>query len=127
MYIHGKNVALEILANNKEIEKAFLYKNFNDKNIINALKKQNISIEWFEKYELDKLVNKNHQGIILKVPAYKYASLEEFINNENALVVILDHLEDPHNLGAIVRTLKQRRLMELLFLKIEAFRLIRQL
>ncbi|HHU54871.1 MAG TPA: 23S rRNA (guanosine(2251)-2'-O)-methyltransferase RlmB [Mollicutes bacterium] len=104
MYIHGKNVALEILANNKEIEKAFLYKNFNDKNIINALKKQNINIEWFEKYELDKLVNKNHQGIILKVPAYKYASLEEFINNENALVVILDHLEDPHNLGAIVRT-----------------------
>ena len=104
MYVHGKNVAIELLKNNKKISKVFLYKNFNDRNIITDLQKQNINIEWLEKYELDKLVNQGHQGIILEVPDYKYANIEDFINNENALVVILDHLEDPHNLGAIIRT-----------------------
>ncbi|MFA5603551.1 MAG: 23S rRNA (guanosine(2251)-2'-O)-methyltransferase RlmB [Bacilli bacterium] len=104
MYIYGKNVALEILKNNKKIDKAFVYKNFSDKFILNDLQKQNIVIEWLEKYELDRLVKENHQGIILKVPDYKYSELEDFIDNENALVIILDHLEDPHNLGAIVRT-----------------------
>ncbi len=104
MYVYGKNVAIEILNNNKKIDKVYLYKNFSDKNIINALKNKNINIEWLEKYELDKLVNKTHQGIILKVPDYEYSSIDEFINIENALVIILDHLEDPHNLGAIIRT-----------------------
>ncbi|MDD2181449.1 MAG: 23S rRNA (guanosine(2251)-2'-O)-methyltransferase RlmB [Bacilli bacterium] len=104
MYVHGKNVAEELLKTNNKILKAFLYKNFSDKNIINDLQKQNIDIEWLEKFQLDKLVNQSHQGIILEVPDYKYANIEDFINNENALVVILDHLEDPHNLGAIIRT-----------------------
>lgn len=104
MYAYGKNVAIEILNSNKKIEKAYVYKNFSDKNIINFLKNKNIRIEWLEKNELDKLVNENHQGIILKVPEYDYADLDDFINIDNALVVILDHLEDPHNLGAIIRT-----------------------
>ncbi len=104
MYVHGKNVALEILNNNRKIEKAYLYKNFDDKIIINALTKLNISIDWLEKYELDRLVNKGHQGVILEVPDYNYANYQDFINEEDTIVIILDHLEDPHNLGAIVRT-----------------------
>ncbi len=104
MYVYGKNVIISILESNKKIIKAYLHKNFNDKTIITALQKRKIQIEWLEKYELDKLANKGHQGIILKIPAYEYVNYEKFVNEENSLVVILDHLEDPHNLGAIVRT-----------------------
>ena len=45
-----------------------------------------------------------HQGIIVNVPDYEYANIDDFIHKDNAFVVILDHLEDPHNLGAIIRT-----------------------
>ena len=57
-----------------------------------------------EKFELDKLANGNHQGIMISIPDYEYVSLDELLEKENPLLVILDHLEDPHNLGAIVRT-----------------------
>ena len=54
--------------------------------------------------ELDKLVKGNHQGIILSIPDYEYHDVSEMIDESDALIVILDHLEDPHNLGAIIRT-----------------------
>lgn len=104
MYVFGKNVANEILKKNEKIKKAYICKSFNDKNIISALQKSNISIKFCEKFELDKLANGNHQGIIISIPDYEYCDVSEFINKENSLVVILDHLEDPHNLGAIIRT-----------------------
>jgi 23S rRNA (guanosine2251-2'-O)-methyltransferase len=104
MYVYGKNVANEILKNNKIIQKVYLYKQFKDEEIISALQKKNIDIKYVEKFELDKLANGNHQGVILKVPDYKYYDVDELITNEDALLVILDHLEDPHNLGAIIRT-----------------------
>lgn len=103
MYIYGKNVALETLKKGDKVQKAFIYRNFNDKEIISLLQNQNISIEYKENFELDKLANGLHQGIILKVPDYEYASIDEIIKDD-ALIVILDHLEDPHNLGAIIRT-----------------------
>ncbi len=102
MYIYGKNVVKETLNNKKNIKKAYVYKNFNDIEIINKLK--NIDIEYLEKYELDKIVNENHQGIILVVDDYKYCDIDEFINKENCTIVILDHIMDPHNFGAIIRT-----------------------
>ena len=99
MYIFGKNVANEYLKEKKKIKKIFLAKNFKEE-----LPFGNIPITYLEKYEMDKMVNGLHQGVILEVEDYKYASLDDFINEENSLVVILDHLEDPHNFGAIVRT-----------------------
>lgn len=104
MYIYGKNVAEEAIKNNKKIQKAYIYKNFNDKNLISAIQNLKICINFCEKFELDKLVKGNHQGIILSVPDYKYCQLEELLYEDNPLLVILDHLEDPHNLGAIIRT-----------------------
>ncbi|MCI9434130.1 MAG: 23S rRNA (guanosine(2251)-2'-O)-methyltransferase RlmB [Bacilli bacterium] len=104
MYVFGKNVALEILKKGDKIKKAYIYKDFNDRNIISALQKSKICINYCTKMELDKLANGNHQGIILSVPDYEYADISKMINNEDALIVILDHLEDPHNLGAIIRT-----------------------
>lgn len=104
MFVYGKNVVIETLKNNKPIKKAIIYKNFQDKNIISALQKKNIPIKFVEKFELDKLANGNHQGIMISIPDYEYVSLDELLEKENPLLVILDHLEDPHNLGAIVRT-----------------------
>ena len=104
MYIYGKNVALEALKKKEKIKKIFLYKNFKEEEIINLIKKNNINVKYLEKYEMDKLVNGLHQGIILDVEDYKYAKLEDILKVEDPLLVILDHLEDPHNLGAIIRT-----------------------
>lgn len=104
MYIYGKNVAIETLRNRQPIKKAYIYRNFQDKNIISELQKRNIPIKFVDKFELDKLAKGNHQGIILSIPDYEYTPLDELLKKENALLVILDHLEDPHNLGAIVRT-----------------------
>lgn len=102
MYIYGKNVVKDYLQTNKKIKKAYLYKDFNDQFIFSSLQKLKIDIKKLEKKELDKLVNGMHQGIILDVPDYEYANIDELVNS--SLVVILDHLEDPHNFGAIIRT-----------------------
>ncbi len=102
MYIYGKNVAKEALLEKGKVKKAFVYKNFNDKDLLEQLSKQNIKLNYMEKYDLDKLSKGNHQGIILEVADYKYASLDEIM--EENIIVMLDHLEDPHNFGAIIRT-----------------------
>lgn len=104
MYVFGKNVAEEVIKKNEKIKKAYIYKDFSDKNLISALQKLKISIVYCEKYELDKLANGNHQGIILSIPDYEYCDPSEMISADDSLIVILDHIEDPHNLGAIIRT-----------------------
>lgn len=95
-------MASEALDKKENIKQAFLYENFNDKNIINKLEKENIKTSYVSKFDLDNIVRGNHQGIILEVMDYDYASFDEVLEDE--IIVMLDHLEDPHNLGAIIRT-----------------------
>lgn len=102
MYIYGKNVVKEYLSQKNVIKKAYIYNKFNDNEILNKLKSQNININYLEKYDLNKIESGNHQGIILEVDDYSYESLDEIENEE--IIVILDHIEDPHNFGAIIRT-----------------------
>lgn len=104
MYIYGKNAVSEFLKKNEKINKIYLWKKFQEQNIISELQKSKIKILRVEKIDLDKLVNKNHQGIILEVADYQYATIDDLYNSENEIIVILDHLEDPHNFGAIIRT-----------------------
>ncbi len=106
MIVYGKNVVKELLDNNRKIEKAYVYEDFNDKNLILAMQKRNIKMEYLSKREMDKLVSGSHQGIIVSIPDYQYCKLEDLTkeNNNDSFVVLLDHLEDPHNLGAIIRT-----------------------
>ena len=101
MYVYGKNVAKEMLNKKEKINKAFLYNKFNDNEILSSLKKQNIKIKYLTRDELNKIESGNHQGIILEVDDYKYSSLDD-LNDD--IIVMLDHLEDPHNFGAIIRT-----------------------
>ena len=104
MYVYGKNVAHEIINDDSKVKKAFLSKKFDDKNIINALNRNNIKIKYLDKISMDKMVDGNHQGIIFDVVDYEYFDIDELIETDNSLIVILDHLEDPHNFGAIIRT-----------------------
>ncbi len=104
MYICGKNVTKEALKGNKNIIKAYISNDFNDKEIIFMLQNKKIDIEILTKKQIDKFDCSNNQGIILSVPDYKYCSLDELLVSDEPFIVILDHLEDPHNFGAIVRT-----------------------
>ncbi len=104
MLVYGKNVALEYLNGNKKIDKIYLQDKFNDYNILNIIKTKNIKIQNLSKIEMDKKVNGLHQGIILSVPDYKYASIDELLDKDDSLIVMLDHIEDPHNFGAIIRS-----------------------
>ena len=68
------------------------------------MQKSKINVEFRKKREMDDLAKGLHQGIILDVTDYQYYSLNDIFKNEANFIVILDHLEDPHNFGAIIRT-----------------------
>ena len=104
MYVYGKNVVNEILKNKKRIRKAFLYRDFSDNKILDGLKYNSVDIKYMTKIELDRLVDGNHQGVVIEIDNYEYSDIDELLEVENPLLVILDHLEDPHNFGAIIRT-----------------------
>lgn len=106
MNIYGKKIVEEYLNKNKKINKAFVYEGFTDKNLIFALQKKNIEIKWLSKMEIEKMEKGNHQGIIISVPEYRFYSAEDLYQDkvDEPFYLILDHLEDPHNLGAIIRT-----------------------
>ena len=102
MHVYGKNVIKEILNNPKTIKKAYIYQNFKDKQIVDQLVKHNIPCKYMDKKALDNIEEGNHQGIILDIEDYNYCYLDKILNSN--IIVILDHLEDPHNFGAIIRT-----------------------
>lgn len=107
MYIYGKNVLKERISSENEIRKVYLAKDFRDKEILDLLKGVKFPIVSVDRKQLDKMVPQNHQGIILEIEDFEYSSLEEVlskIDKPYPLLVMLDHLEDPHNLGAIIRT-----------------------
>lgn len=103
MLVYGRNVAKEILKKEKKVNKVILQENFDDKEINSLLENVKFPIEYAPKSKMDHLSNGNHQGIILNIPDYKYKPLSEILDHSN-FIVLLDHLEDPHNLGAIIRT-----------------------
>lgn len=107
MQIYGKNVAMEKLKSNNKIKKIYLSSKFNDREILSLIEKRNINTKVLDNRLLDKMCKGLHQGIILEVEdikTYKYEDIIPNIDKEYPLIVILDHLEDPHNLGAIIRS-----------------------
>ena len=106
MYVFGRNVAKELINNNRKIKKVYLNDNLKGSEIDEALKEKDVLINYLTNSQMDKLEKKNHQGVILEIPDYEYLSEQDMLNNmpDKAFIVILDHLEDPHNFGAIIRT-----------------------
>lgn len=105
-YIYGKNSVIEAIKNKRDINEVLITSN--NKDLINLFKNNNISYKITSKEEIDKICmpkNGSNQGIIASVCDYQYASLNSIMSNdENSLIVMLDGIEDPHNLGAIIRT-----------------------
>lgn len=105
MLVYGKNVARELLQNNKKVQKIIIQDGFSDKSIFSLIEKRKLSFEYRSKKEMDYLCSGLHQGIILDIPDYNYCDIHDISMNQDAsFVVLLDHLEDPHNFGAIIRT-----------------------
>lgn len=103
MLIYGKNSCREVLDKNISIKKIYLQVDFKDNDILSLIKNKNLNVISLTKNKMNDLVDGVHQGIILDVPDYKYGNIED-IFGENKFIVMLDHLEDVHNFGAIIRT-----------------------
>ena len=106
MYIYGKNVAKEKINSGEKINKIYLGEKFNDKEVIELIKKKKIKYNIVPNKYLDNRVDGMHQGIILEVDDVETYDLDYLknIKKDNPTLVMLDHLEDPHNFGAIIRT-----------------------
>lgn len=109
MLVFGRNVANELLEKGKKIEKIILQDGFSDKEINSLIEKRKVPVQYKSKREIDRLASGVHQGIILFIPDYKYKKMSDVLTDEAKFFVILDHLEDPHNLGAIIRTCEAAR------------------
>lgn len=107
-YVYGKNVVKQLLADNKKIYEVILVEGLKDGELITTCKGKQIPIKTMGRKKMDAMLNGNHQGIAAKIDDYKTYELEELLaeipKGKMPLLVMLDGLEDPHNLGAILRT-----------------------
>ena len=109
--IFGKNSVTEALVSGKrEINKILISKNIHSDNKIEKIKdlarERGIVFQFVAKEKFTEYAEFNHQGIIAQVSPIKYTDIDEFLeqNHQNSSLVILDGIEDSHNLGAIIRT-----------------------
>ena len=106
MLIYGKNVAKEKINSGDKINRILLSDRFHDTEIFNLIREHNLRYTIVENKVLDNKVDGLHQGIILEVDDVKTYDFDfiKDIKTDNPIIVMLDHLEDPHNFGAIIRT-----------------------
>ena len=112
-YIIGRNAVREAFKSGRPIDTLFVLsgeKSGSIKDIINKASEKKITLKYVNKKSMDSLAKgENHQGIIAVVGAKKSCSVDDILNyakskNEPPFVIIADGIEDPHNLGAIIRT-----------------------
>lgn len=111
--IDGRNAVLEAFRSGKTIDKLFVLDGCQDgpvRTIIREAKKTDTIINFVDKERLDRLSDSgHHQGVVAQAAAYEYVEVEDILENarqkgEDPFIFILDEIEDPHNLGAIIRT-----------------------
>ena len=111
--VEGRNSVLELLETDRDINKIFVQsgeKHGSINKIIAMAKQRKILIAEVDKNKINQMATSdNHQGVIAIVPPFDYADVDDIIKeankrNEDPFIVILDSIEDPHNLGAIIRT-----------------------
>lgn len=111
--IEGRNAVLEAFRSGKTIDKLYILDGCQDGSISNIkreARRQDTIINFVTKERLDQLSSTgHHQGVIAQAAAYSYATVEEMLETarekgEDPFLILLDNIEDPHNLGAIIRT-----------------------
>lgn len=111
-FIIGKNPVVEALKSDRDINKIYIAEGSQKgqmQQIIALAKERRILVQFVPKKKLDGMVDGSHQGVAASVAAYKYAELDDLFSaaekkGEEPFFIILDELEDPHNLGSIMRT-----------------------
>ncbi|MCU9615248.1 23S rRNA (guanosine(2251)-2'-O)-methyltransferase RlmB [Caldibacillus lycopersici] len=111
-YITGKNAVLEAIKSNRDINKIWIGEGSQKgamQPLIQKAKEQKIIVQIVPRKKLDEMVEGAHQGVIAQVAAYQYYELDELFmraeeKGEAPFFLILDEIEDPHNLGSIMRT-----------------------
>ena len=106
--IYGKNPVIEAI-NAKKALKVFLVSNFNDQKVLSLINSNKIPFSTISPNEMEKMCDGGvHQGIAAELKPYQTVSLEEIIakakKKEKKIIVMLDGIEDPHNLGAVLRS-----------------------
>lgn len=116
LIIEGRNAVTEAFRSGKTIDKLFVLDGCKDgpiQTIIREARKQDTIIQFVTKERLSQLAQTgNHQGVVAYVAAYEYGTIEEMLQKarekgEAPFIIFLDGIEDPHNLGAIIRTANQ--------------------
>ena len=111
--VEGRNAVIEAFRSGKTVDKLFVLASSQDgpiRTIIREAKKHDTIINYVEKERLDELsTTGKHQGVIAQVASYSYATVEDILaraeeKGEPPFILLLDGIEDPHNLGAIIRT-----------------------
>lgn len=111
--VEGRNPVIELLESGKDINKIYVAKGEKHGSITKIIakaKEKKVVIVELEKDKLNKMAQtENAQGVIALVPPFDYCSVDDILNeaklkNEKAFILILDGIEDPHNLGSIIRT-----------------------
>ncbi|MCD8097326.1 MAG: 23S rRNA (guanosine(2251)-2'-O)-methyltransferase RlmB [Lachnospiraceae bacterium] len=113
MTIEGRNAVLEAFRSGKTIDKLYVLKGCQDgpvNTILREARKQDTIVSFVAKERLDQMSETGkHQGVIASAAAYAYAEVEDILKiaeekEEAPFLILLDNIEDPHNLGAIIRT-----------------------
>ena len=111
--IEGRNAVIEAFRAGKTIDKLFVLEHCKEgsmNTVLREAKKQGTVINYVKRERLDQMSETGkHQGVIAYIAAYEYGSVEDILKKaedkgEQPFVIILDDIEDPHNLGAIIRT-----------------------
>ena len=104
MLIEGKNSVAEALRVGKKFKKLWAMQTNSTKPLIELAQKNGVKVELTKKDVLDKMARTpNHQGLIAEIEDFAYAKIDELVKDDG-LIVLLDSIEDPHNLGSIIRT-----------------------
>lgn len=104
-YIYGKNTVKSYLESNGKVKVLYLFNKGNFNDLVQLAKAKQVRVEFIDKNRLDKMASGVHQGVILDIEDYTYYQLDDLLtDNKHQLIVLCDQLEDPHNLGAILRS-----------------------